>query len=156
MPRLDCPPRQGECASGLNWIVQRIFGLPPLPEGHDLLLQRVRDPVLSFLREFAISLHGDQQSLTLAEMVSEARVNGIEVPRLKSIGSPKAEQLHLGAQIQRLFSDWNILAVEGYPIERSLVRECRTDGEGHFNSKVYRIRKTTTAPTATVVVDAGA
>jgi hypothetical protein len=148
MPSLDCPHSQRDWASGMNWIVQRIFGLPPLTEGHEALLQRVRNPVLGFLRELAIRLHGDERSLRVAEMISEARANGIEVPGLKSGGSPKAEQLHLGASIARLFGDQNILEVEGYTIERSVARERRPDGEGFFDLKVYRFRKTSAAPAA--------
>jgi len=139
----------------MNWIVQRMFGLPPLTEGHDALLQRVRDPVLGFLREVAIRMHGEERSLTLAEMIVEARLNGIEVPMLKSGSSqPKAEQLHLGTQIQRLFGDRNSLDVEGYAIERKLVRERRTDDEGYFESKAYRFRKTGEGTAATAVTAA--
>jgi hypothetical protein len=98
----------------------------------------------------AIRMHADEHSLTLAEMISEARVNGIEVPGLKSIGSPKAEQLHMGSQIQRLFGGQNILEFEGYTIERSLVRERRADGEGFFDSNVYRFGKKTAVTAATV------
>jgi hypothetical protein len=133
----------------MNWIVQRIFGLPPLTEGHNALLERVRDPVHGFLRELAISLHGDEQTFTLAEMISEAHAKGIDVPGLKSRGSPKAEQLHLGTPISRLFADQNLLELEGYTIERTVVREPRPDGEGYFDSKVYRFRKTTAATAAT-------
>lgn len=153
MPRLDCSHRQREWASGMNWIVQRIFGLAPLTEGHNALVERVRDPVHGFLRELAISLQGDEQTFTLAEMISEAHAKGIDVPGLKSSGSPKAEQLHLGAPISRLFADQNLLELEGYTIERTVVREPRPDGEGYFGSKVYRFRKTTAATAATATLD---
>jgi len=141
-PTLDCKHRQREWASWMNWIVQRIFGLPPLTEGHDVLLQRVRNPVLGFLRELAISMDEEERCLTTAEIISEASANGIAVPVLNpGKNPPKAEQLHLGTQIQRLFGDRNTLQVESYTIERTEVRERRTDGEGYFNLKAYRFRK---------------
>jgi len=149
MPSVDFPHPSRDWAGGMNWIVQRIFGLPPLTEGHEALLQRVRNPVLGFLIELAIRLHVDERSLTVAEIISEARAYGIELPGLKSSGSSKAEQLHLGAPIARLFGDQNILKVEGYTIERSVARERRTDGEVFFDLKVYRFRKMCTATAAT-------
>jgi hypothetical protein len=133
----------------MNWIVQRIFGLPPLTEGHQALLQRVRNPALGFLRELAILIHDDERSLTLAELISEARANNIELPALKLGSTSKAEQLHLGTTIGRLFGNQNILEVEGYTIERTTARERRPDGDGYFDSRVYRFRRTITATAVT-------
>jgi len=67
--------------------------------------------LLPIPRELAIRLHGDERSLTVAEMISEARVNGIEAPSLKSSGSPKRVQLHLGLPIARFFGGQNTLRV---------------------------------------------
>jgi hypothetical protein len=131
----------------MNWIVQRIFGLPPLTEGHDVLLQRVRNPVLGFLRELAISMNGDERKLTTAEIISEAHMNGIAVPVLNpGKNDSKAEQMHLGTQIQRLFGGRDSLELEGWTIERTEVRERRPDGEGYFNSKAYCFRKAERSP----------
>lgn len=147
MPRLDCPHKQREWAGGMNWIVQRIFGLPPLTEGHDLLLQRMRNPLLGFLRELAIAMNGDDRNLTIAGIISEARVNGVTVPVLNpGKNDSKAEQLHLGTQIQRLFGGRESLELEGWTIERTEVREQRADGEGYFNSKAYCFRKASRFP----------
>jgi hypothetical protein len=146
-PSLECAHRQREWASGMNWIVQRIFGLPPLTEGHDVLLQRVRNPVLGFLRELAISMNGDERKLTTAEIISEARVNGIAVPVLNpGRNDSKAEQMHLGTQIQRLFGGRDSLELEGWTIERNEVRERRPDGDGYFNSKAYCFRRAEGSP----------
>jgi hypothetical protein len=141
-PSLECVHRQREWAISMNWIVQRVFNLSPLTEGHDLLLQRVRNPVLGFLRELAIAMDGNDRKLTIAEIISEARVNGITVPVLNpGRNDSKAEQLHLGTQIQRLFDGRESLELEGWTIERTEVREQRADGEGYFNSKAYCFRK---------------
>ena len=146
-PSLECAHRQREWASGMNWIVQRIFGLPPLTEGHDVLLQRVRNPVLGFLRELAISMNGDERKLTTAEIISEARVNGIAVPVLNpGRNDSKAEQLHMGTQIQRQFGGRDSLELEGWTIERTEVRERRPDGDGYFNSKAYCFRRAEGSP----------
>jgi hypothetical protein len=141
-PSIECLHRQREWAMSMNWIVQRIFNLSPLTEGHDLLLQRVRNPVLGFLRELAISMNGADRKLTIAEIISEAHVNGITVPVLNpGKNDSKAEQLHLGAQIQRMFGRRESLELEGWIIERAEVKEKRSDGDGYFNSKAYSFRK---------------
>jgi hypothetical protein len=146
-PSLECAHRQREWASGMNWIVQRIFGLPPLTEGHDVLLQRVRNPVLGFLRELAISLNDEERKLTTAEIISEAHMNGIAVPVLNpGKNDSKAEQLHLGTQIQRQFGGRDSLELEGWTIERTEVRERRSDGDGYFNSKAYFFRRAERSP----------
>jgi len=146
-PSLECAHRQREWASGMNWIVQRIFGLPPLTEGHDVLLQRVRNPVLGFLRELAISLNDEERKLTTAEIISEAHMNGIAVPVLNpGKNDSKAEQLHLGTQIQRLFGGRDSLELEGWTVERTEVRERRPDADGYFNSKAYCFRRAERSP----------
>ena len=146
-PSLECAHRQREWAGGMNWIVQRIFGLPPLTEGHDGLLQRVRNPVLGFLRELAISMNGDERKLTTAAIISEARVNGIAVPVLNPGKNDfKAEQMHLGTQIQRLFGGRDSLELEGSTITRIEVRERRPDGDGYFDAKAYCFRRAEGSP----------
>ena len=67
--------------------------------------------LLPIPRELTVRMHGDERNLNVAELIREARANGIEVPGLKSSGSPKRVQLQLGSQIQRLFGDQNILEV---------------------------------------------
>jgi len=64
MPRLDYPHQQREWDSRMNWIVQRIFGLPPLTEGHDMLLQRVRNSVPSFPTVITLSQLVDVGEIT--------------------------------------------------------------------------------------------
>jgi len=147
MPSLDCPHQQREWDSRMNWIVQRIFALPPLTEGHDMLLQRVRNSVLGFLRELAISMNCDERKLTTAEIISEARVNGIAVPVLNpGKNDSKAEQLHLGTQIQSLFGGRDSLGLEGWTIERTELRERRPDGDGYFDAKAYCFRRAEGSP----------
>lgn len=63
-------------------------------------------------------MHDDERNLTVAELISETRVNGIDVPGLKSSGRTKRVQLLLGAPIARPFRDQNILEVEGHFSQR--------------------------------------
>lgn len=146
-PSLECAHRQREWASGMNWIVQRIFCLPPLTEGHDVLLKRVRNPVLGFLRELAIAMNGEERILTTAEIIAEAHVNGMAVPVLNpGKNDSKAEQLHLGTQIHCLFSGRDSLGLEGWTITRTEVRERRPDGDGYFDAKAYCFRRAEGSP----------
>jgi len=57
----------------------------------------------------------------------------------------------LGTAIARLSGQQNILEVGCYTIERSMKRERRTDGEGYFDSKVYRFGKASAATHTTEV-----
>jgi len=69
-------------------------------------------------------MNGNERKLTTAEIISEARVNGIAVPVLNpGKNNSKAEQLHLGTQIQSLFGGCDSLGLEAWTITRTEVRE---------------------------------
>jgi hypothetical protein len=74
--------------------------------------------LLPIPRELTIRMHDDERNLTVAELISETRVNGIDAPSLKSSGRAKRVQLLLGAPIARPFRDQKILEVEGHFSQR--------------------------------------
>ena len=155
-PQLDCPHPQREWASSMNWILQRIFGLPPLMETH-ADSRREKDTSLSgFLTDLGNSLPGQGGSLTVGDMISHAESAKIRLPVNTRGNQAKGSQLQLGALLSQAFGDRNTLEVNGYTIDRSPIRLPRPDGNGYFDSRTYRFRKTDVATTATTATTATA
>jgi len=62
-PRLPADHSFHEWVGTLDWIVQRVMGLPPLMAGHEAAVERVANPALTWLRAVALAAveHGRER-----------------------------------------------------------------------------------------------
>ena len=91
----------------LDWIVQNIFKLPPLLDGHQLIQQRVANPAMQWLRTLAhaiIAMDCQGKSFTAMEVVGICEEEGIDIP---GAGKNSQEKLHLsiGQVFKKLFKE---------------------------------------------------
>jgi hypothetical protein len=149
MQTMECHHPQREWASAMNWIVQRIFRLPPLLEGHSKLTLRVADPLTGFLTELGNEIQEQGDTLTVSEMITIAKAANVRLPVNTEGDHPKGEQLQLGALISQAFGEGHQLEINGHLVERITKRVRRPDGDGYFESKAYRFNKPANSTAAT-------
>jgi hypothetical protein len=85
-------------AQTLDWIVQNIFNLPPLLDGHVEEVLRVSDSALSWLRQVGIAVEKDKrldEALSASEIVdiclargSSSRINSLQLTSINSRCTP--------------------------------------------------------------------
>jgi hypothetical protein len=123
-------------AQSLDWIVQNIFGLAPLLDGHTEEVLRVSDPALSWLRQVAIAAKNDNrldEGLSPSDILDICEGRGIEFPGKVSTTNPDQLAMYVGRLLSRIFRETNETIIDRYKV----CRESRVDyrqgsrGEGH-------------------------
>jgi len=135
-----------EWVQAVDWIVQNVFGLGPVMDGHQEAQERVSNPALVWLRSLALAI--DQtgelnRELTATEIHSLCESADIAIPGLRDGADEDKAKKVVGTLMAKLFRDSDTLDVDGYQVvreERYVVRDNVNTG-GSFKSKTYTVRK---------------
>jgi hypothetical protein len=136
-----------EWAQRLDWIVQNIFKLPPLMDGHEAAQHRVQNPALAFVRALAIQVEkagrlGDE--LKAQELADICETGGIEIPGLNKKGAEgyteKQEAQRIGQFMGQAFGAMDAIDVEAFRVIRSQ-RLGLTSGGNSFSGKRYQFER---------------
>jgi hypothetical protein len=117
-----------EWAQSLDWIVQEIFGLDPLIDGHVEEILRVSNPELSWLRLVAIAVEKEKrldEALLATEIIDICQGRGIELPGVRAILNPDQLSMHAGRLLNRIFHDTEEVGIDRYKVRR--------DTRGEYN-----------------------
>jgi hypothetical protein len=105
----------------LDWIVQNLFELPPLLDGHTEEVLRMCDPALSWLRLVAIALEREKRldvELPTTEIVTLCESCGIDIPGAKAILNPEQLSMQAGRLLGRIFAQKEQASVDRYKVTR--------------------------------------
>jgi hypothetical protein len=104
----------------MDWIVQEIFSLPPLLDGHDGLLARVSSPHLGWLRSLTIAVSLANRAETWLAAVDLHKVmveGGLDAPGAETSGEDPI--LRLGRVLGTVFgSGAEKVEVDGWVVDR--------------------------------------
>jgi hypothetical protein len=124
-----------EWAQTLDWIVQEIFGLDPLIDGHVEEILRVSNPALSWLRSVAIAVEKEkrlEEGLLATEIVDICQGRGVELPGVKVFIDPDQMSMCAGRLLNRIFHDTEKVSIDRYKIRRDT-----RDEYNHARRKTY-------------------
>ena len=129
----------------LDWIVQTIFGLAPLLDGHREEQARTANPAMQWLREVTMAARDAKRldcELTTAQLVGIAEDAAIDFPG--NAASKEEPPQRAGKLLGRVFkeSDGQPVNVDGLVVKRE-ERDVRIEGRGHENQKIYTITTVT-------------
>lgn len=105
----------------MDWIVQHVFGLPPLMDGHEAARDRVADQNRSWLRAVALAVvkcnwvGTELMAGTIAELCSES---DIAIPNCRTedeLGRAQA----VGRCMGRLFAEQSPVTLDGFTVHRA-------------------------------------
>ena len=128
----------------LDWIIQNIFSLTPLLDGHGEIQKRMSNPGLSWLR--LLSLHVKKQALLnvefqtmkLVELSDEA---GLAIPHVSRELDDQVRAQRVGITMGPLFRGLKVIELDRLIIERMERTIQRPDGKGHLEVKFYVFRE---------------
>jgi len=106
----------------LDWIIQKIFGLRPLVEGHRAEQLRISSAGLSFLRELALVVQkaGEcNEHLSTTDLAIFCDAAGIEVPGCAPGADTSVITRRIGSILGPLFGEQGSIEVEGFLITRT-------------------------------------
>ena len=126
----------------MDWIVQNIFGLPPLLDGHREEQMRTANPRLQWLRDIAraiINAGYSGESLTAADFGEAADDHDLPLPGSKA--SSESIDMRVGRLLGRLFKDQegDTISVDGLRITRVLAHDYDPIRKEHRERKQYLI-----------------
>jgi hypothetical protein len=106
----------------MDWIVQNLFKLPPLLDGHREEQERISNPYLNWLRDVAIAV--DQagrldEGLRPGELVDLSAQRGVVIPGHSRHDNDDQQTMLAGRILNKLFADAQAgLNVGGYLVRR--------------------------------------
>jgi hypothetical protein len=135
-PRLDTDHSFREWVGTCDWIVQKIFKLPPLLEGHGSAVARTSNPALSWLRAIALVVleqgRGGQY-LIASELHELTEMVGLHVPNTRAETPDEQVIRMIGKHLGTCFGQENQLQLDSVCVRRCLVRV----ENAQYDSKMY-------------------
>jgi hypothetical protein len=136
-------------AACMDWLVQNLFSLPPLLDGHRQVQKEVASDILTFLRQVAIKVEQEGQlgeEFIASALVELAQRHHVTIPGIKDATDENAHK-SLGRQMGRCFRDGDTLALDSsFQIVRKATSVKRDDGNGYNPGKAYVFFRTTADP----------
>ena len=124
----------------LDSIVQDIFGLAPLIDGHTEEVLRISDPALSWLRQVGIAAEKEDrldEGLLTHEIIDICQTRGIDLPGVRGFIPSDSLLMHVGKVLGRIFRDLPEIAIDRYKVRKETRKQYRPANEGGDYSKHY-------------------
>jgi bifunctional DNA primase/polymerase-like protein len=124
-------------------IVQDIFGLAPLMDGHIDEVLRVSDPALSWLRQVGIAVETEgrlDDGLLAHEIIDICQTRGIDFPGVRGFISSDNLLMYVGKVLSRIFRDSSEITIDRYKVRKETYKQYRPEG-GDYSKHYYRFEK---------------
>jgi hypothetical protein len=132
-----------EWSQTLDWIVQEIFGLSPLMDGHVAAQERVSNPALTFLRRIALEAERTDTldtPLMASQIFQLAEDADIQIPGLRDEdrhNDDKAKKI-IGIKMASVFKESQAIELDGFSVVRTESnRDREADDGGSYVVKTY-------------------
>jgi hypothetical protein len=129
-----------EWSQALDWIIQKIFKLPPLLEGHRAEQLRISSVGLSFLREIALMVQlfdMCNEPLTATELAFYCDARDIEVPGCRPGADLPDISKRIGSVLGPLFRESDSIEVEGFVVSRTVKDVYNAERQENRETKSY-------------------
>lgn len=139
-PRNDTDHSFREWVGTLDWIVQEVFRLPPLLDGHDAAVARTADRALSWLRALAFAAiergyAGRYWSASGLHELSE--MIGLEVPNTRP-ETPEVQVARIiGKHLGSCFKDRDLLLLDSVKVRRHIRQDFSVSQRKSYDVKTY-------------------
>jgi hypothetical protein len=110
-----------EWCQTLDWIIQAVFFLPPLLDGHLGEQQRIANSALNWLREIALNadkLKRLEEGLRANDIIEICEAADVQTPGCNEATPPDRILMVVGKILKRIFSNAATVEVSGYRIRR--------------------------------------
>jgi hypothetical protein len=136
-----------EWTQTLDWIVQNIFNLSPLLDGHTEEILRISDPALSWLRQVAIAIEKDNrldEGFSAIEIVDICQAHNIDFPNDVCVTDPEQLARYAGRLLARVFHKVSLnepLGIDRYEITHDERQERRISDGTPYTKHYYWFKK---------------
>jgi Bifunctional DNA primase/polymerase, N-terminal len=110
----------------MDWIVQNVFSLPPLLDGHREEQNRLNNPALTWIREVALIVELDArlgEGLRPNEISDICENHGLAIPGAERLSDATQINMQTGRLLKRAFARNPEILVSGFRITRQTFEE---------------------------------
>lgn len=131
-----------EWAQSMDWIVQNIFGMPPLLEGHQDIQKQVSNPQLTWLREVCIQAERDEKlnfdllAHNIAELCEHADITYPNKRQYCDDGAFK----YIGVIMGKIFNKQDSVIIDNYKITKTEKDIYNENIKRHKLARIYIIK----------------
>lgn len=133
-----------EWIGALNWIMQHVFNLSPLLDGHLEEQERISNPHLTWIRAVAVACqkaHHLGEWLKPAEIVDICDTQHVDIRGANPAADDDRRNLTMGRNLSRLFGEQDCIQIGGFSIEFE-EKEERDQTQRHVRiRRVYRFTR---------------
>jgi Bifunctional DNA primase/polymerase, N-terminal len=136
----DCRHDFREWSQSLDWIVQHLFSLPPLLDGHREEQRRISDPYLNWLRDVALAVEQSgkmDEGLRPGEIVDLCTSRGVVIPGHSRYADEDQQRMLVGRILNKIFTDANSISVGGFQVRRDQREEYSTERRRNININYF-------------------
>jgi len=133
-----------EWGQTVDWILQKIFKLPPPLEGHRGEQLRISSVGLSFLRDVALTVQTAgmcNENLSATDLVILCDAREIGVPGCSPGAENEVISRRIGSLLGPLFRDSESIVVEGFVVKRTITSVYDKERKENRSSKCYRFER---------------
>ena len=126
----------------MDWIIQEIFGLPPLMDGHEDAQERAANPALNWLRQVCLAVEADarlDESLTASEIVEVCHSHGLTIPGVPSDAPESKAMMRVGCIMGKVFKERDSIECDGFQIQRTESTQYSEERRRDVTLKKYAI-----------------
>jgi Primase C terminal 1 (PriCT-1)/Bifunctional DNA primase/polymerase, N-terminal len=138
--RLDTEHSFREWVGTLDWIVQTVFALPPLLDGHATAVARAADPALSWLRAIALAAieRGyEGRYLSASELRELSELVGLAVPNARTETTEEQVARIIGKHLGFCFKERDRLQLDSIKARRHIQRDYNRYRHKTYDVKTY-------------------
>jgi hypothetical protein len=139
-PRLDTDHSFREWVGTLDWIVQDIFQLPALLDGHGAAVARTADPALSWLRAVALAVierGREGHYMSASELRELSELVGLPIPNTRTETPDEQAARIIGKHLGFCFKDGNQLQLDSIKVRRHIRHEFSASQRKNYDVKTY-------------------
>jgi hypothetical protein len=131
-------------AQTMDWIIQEIFKLPPLLDGHTEEVLRMTEPMLGWVRKIAIALRKEDrldEALSASELVDLCLASGTLAPAVKATMSFDQHTMLVGRLLGRLFRKSETILIDQFVVHRMATQARRPSTDQAYTQFLYRFER---------------
>jgi len=138
-PHLDTNHSFREWVGALDWIVQKVFGLPALLDGHNAAVARTGDPARSWLRSVALAAIERRQThyMSASELRELSEQVGLLVPNTRPETPDEQVARIIGKHLGVCFKDEDQLQLDSIKVRRHIRTEYNVSQRKNYDTKTY-------------------
>jgi hypothetical protein len=136
-----------EWVQPVDWIVQNLFGLVAIMDGHQQAQERVSNPAMVWLRRVVLGaseVNELNRALTATDIHGLCDDAGIDIPGLRPGSDENKGKKVIGTIMGKVFRERDVIEIDDFTVtreERYMNREDTSAG-GNYKSKTYTISRT--------------